>query len=80
MGRPKRTAPGGWVYHVLNRANARMPILKASLPSAGASIEARRLEMKHGRPQQPKTSALTSPLAHKDDQNPNKRLSRDGHC
>ena len=28
MGRPKRTAPGGWVYHVLNRANARMPIFK----------------------------------------------------
>ncbi len=26
MGRPKRTTPGGWVYHVLNRANARMPI------------------------------------------------------
>lgn len=26
MGRPKRSAPGGWVYHVLNRANARMPI------------------------------------------------------
>ncbi len=26
MGRPKRSAPGGWVYHVLNQANARMPI------------------------------------------------------
>jgi len=26
MGRPKRSSPGGWVYHVLNRANARMPI------------------------------------------------------
>jgi putative transposase len=26
MGRPKRSAPDGWVYHVLNRANARMPI------------------------------------------------------
>ncbi len=26
MGRPKRAAPGGWVYHVLNRANARIPI------------------------------------------------------
>ena len=26
MGRPKRSAPGGWIYHVLNRANARMPI------------------------------------------------------
>ena len=26
MGRPKRSAPGGWVYHVLNRANARMQI------------------------------------------------------
>jgi putative transposase len=26
MGRPKRAAPGGWEYHVLNRANARMPI------------------------------------------------------
>ena len=28
MGRPKRTTPGGWVYHVLNRANARMPIFR----------------------------------------------------
>ena len=28
MGRPRRSAPGGWVYHVLNRANARMPIFK----------------------------------------------------
>ncbi len=26
MGRPKRIAPGGLVYHVLNRANARMTI------------------------------------------------------
>jgi putative transposase len=26
MGRPKRSTPGGWIYHVLNRANARMPI------------------------------------------------------
>ena len=26
MGRPNRTAPGGWGDHVLNRANARMPI------------------------------------------------------
>ncbi len=26
MGRPKRVADGGLVYHVLNRANARMPI------------------------------------------------------
>jgi putative transposase len=26
MGRPKRSAPGGWIYHVLNRSNARMPI------------------------------------------------------
>ena len=22
MGRPKRSSPGGWIYHVLNRANA----------------------------------------------------------
>ena len=26
MGRPYRTALGGYVYHVLNRANARLPI------------------------------------------------------
>src|SRR5690606_963887 len=26
MGRPHRAAVGGYVYHVLNRANARMPI------------------------------------------------------
>jgi putative transposase len=26
MGRPKRAAEGGLIYHVLNRANARMPI------------------------------------------------------
>ncbi|MBL8816987.1 MAG: transposase [Planctomyces sp.] len=26
MGRPRRSAPGGWIYHVLNRANAKMPI------------------------------------------------------
>ena len=26
MGRPLRAALGGYVYHVLNRANARMPI------------------------------------------------------
>lgn len=25
MGRPNRTAPGGWIDHVLNRANAGMP-------------------------------------------------------
>jgi len=28
MGRPKRAADGGLVYHVLNRANARMPIFE----------------------------------------------------
>lgn len=28
MGRPHRNAPGGLVYHVLNRANARQPIFK----------------------------------------------------
>ena len=28
MGRPKRAAPGGWVYHVLNRANGRLPIFE----------------------------------------------------
>jgi putative transposase len=28
MGRPKRAADGGLIYHVLNRANARMPIFK----------------------------------------------------
>lgn len=28
MGRPKRAADGGWVYHVLNRANARLPIFE----------------------------------------------------
>jgi putative transposase len=26
MGRPLRAAEGGWVYHVLNRANARLQI------------------------------------------------------
>jgi putative transposase len=28
MGRPKRVADGGLVYHVLNRANARMTIFE----------------------------------------------------
>lgn len=28
MGRPHRNAPGGLVYHVLNRANARQPLFK----------------------------------------------------
>ena len=28
MGRPKRAADGGWVYHVLNRANGRLPIFE----------------------------------------------------
>ena len=28
MGRPKRAAKGGLIYHVLNRANARMTILE----------------------------------------------------
>jgi len=28
MGRPLRTAAGGLVYHVLNRANARMRIFR----------------------------------------------------
>ena len=28
MGRPKRAADGGLIYHVLNRANARMPIFE----------------------------------------------------
>ena len=28
MGRPHRAADGGYVYHVLNRANARMPIFE----------------------------------------------------
>jgi putative transposase len=26
MGRPKRAAAGGWIYHAFNRANARTPI------------------------------------------------------
>ena len=30
MGRTLRAAEGGWVYHVLNRANARRPIFKKS--------------------------------------------------
>jgi hypothetical protein len=33
---PKRSAPGGWIYHVLNRANERLPIFtkdEASLHS-----------------------------------------------
>jgi hypothetical protein len=29
MGRPHRAAEGGYVYHVLNRANARMRIFKS---------------------------------------------------
>lgn len=28
MGRPKRAAEGGLIYHVLNRSNAKMPIFK----------------------------------------------------
>jgi putative transposase len=28
MGRPRRAADGGLVYHVLNRANARLPIFE----------------------------------------------------
>ncbi len=28
MGRPKRSADGGLIYHVLNRANARLPIFE----------------------------------------------------
>jgi hypothetical protein len=28
MGRPKRTTDGGLIYHVLNRANARMRIFE----------------------------------------------------
>lgn len=28
MGRPLRASPGGYVYHVLNRANARLPIFQ----------------------------------------------------
>ena len=28
MGRPQRAAEGGYVYHVLNRANARMTIFE----------------------------------------------------
>ena len=28
MGRPRRAAAGGYVYHVLNRANARMTIFE----------------------------------------------------
>ncbi len=28
MGRPKRTAGGGWIYHVLNRANARVTVFE----------------------------------------------------
>ena len=29
MGRSLRAAAGGWVYHVLNRANARLPIFES---------------------------------------------------
>lgn len=28
MGRPQRAAEGGWVYHVLNRANGRLTIFE----------------------------------------------------
>ena len=29
MGRPKRAAAGGWIYHILNRAKARTPIFSS---------------------------------------------------
>lgn len=29
MGRPKRATPGGMIYHVLNRANGRLPIFES---------------------------------------------------
>lgn len=35
MGRPLRTAPGGMVYHVLNRANARMTLFEDDGDYAG---------------------------------------------
>ena len=28
MGKPLQAAEGSWVYHVLNRANARLPIFE----------------------------------------------------
>ena len=34
MGRPLRTAPGGEVYHVLNRANGRTPLFHIPRPLA----------------------------------------------
>ena len=35
MGRPLRTVPGGQVYHVLNRANGRMPLFNKDGDYAG---------------------------------------------
>ena len=35
MGRPQRAAQGGYVYHVLNRANARMTIFADDGAPAG---------------------------------------------
>ena len=53
MGRLKLSAPGGWIYHVLNRANVRMPIFtkdedfiafETVLQEAGAPSRAGRSE------------------------------------
>jgi len=42
MGRPQRAAEGGYVYHVLNRANARMTIFERDADSRGVWEGARR--------------------------------------
>ena len=35
MGRPLRTAPGNLVYHVLNRANGRLPLFEVQRCRSG---------------------------------------------
>jgi hypothetical protein len=40
MGRPLRIALGGYVYHVLNRANARMAVFQKEADYAALTIEA----------------------------------------
>jgi len=39
MGRPKRAADGGLIYHVLNRANTRTPIFDTPEDCAHQSTE-----------------------------------------
>ena len=41
MGRPQRAADGGYVYHVLNRANARLTIFARRRRLRGVRTDAR---------------------------------------